>query len=207
MFGTAISPPFDGYHSKDMMRALTYFVGVTIDGFIAAPDGDVGFFPMLDDIIGFMAQDYPETIPTHLREQFAVDGVNKHFDTVIQGRSTYEPALAAGITSPYAHLRQYVVSRTLGASSDPAVEVITDPLAKVRQLKAEDSTFGVWLAGGGKLAGALLPEIDELVIKQYPVVAGRGTPMFDTDFEPTAFELADRKGYPSGATVSRFRRC
>ena len=189
------------------MRALTYFVGITIDGFIAAPDGDVGFFPMLDDIIGFMAQDYPETIPTHLREQFAVDGVNKHFDTVIQGRSTYEPALAAGITSPYAHLRQYVVSRTLGASSDPAVEVIADPLAKVRQLKAEDSTLGVWLAGGGKLAGALLPEIDELVIKQYPVVAGRGTPMFDTDFEPTAFELTDRKGYPSGATVSRFRRC
>nr|WP_237720654.1 MULTISPECIES: hypothetical protein [Rhodococcus] len=91
--------------SKDTMRDLTYFVGITIDGFIAGPDGDIGFFPMHDDILGFVAQEYPETIPTHLREKFGVDGANKQFDTVIQGRATYEPALAVGITSPYAHLR------------------------------------------------------------------------------------------------------
>ncbi|UOT04264.1 dihydrofolate reductase family protein [Rhodococcus opacus] len=188
------------------MRDLTYFVGITIDGFIAGPDGDIGFFPMLDDILGFMAQEYPETIPTHLREQFGVDGANKQFDTVIQGRATYEPALAVGITSPYAHLRQYVASRTLTESPDPAVEVVADPLEKVRKLKAENSALGVWVAGGGELAGTLLPEIDELVVKHYPVVAGRGTPMFGGTFQPTHFDVVHREVYPSGAAVSRFRR-
>jgi hypothetical protein len=41
----------------------------------------------------------------------------------------YEPALRAGITSPYPHLRQYVVSRSITESPDPAVEIIAgDPL-------------------------------------------------------------------------------
>lgn len=86
------------------MRDLTYFVGITIDGFIAGPDGDIGFFPMHDDILGFVAQEYPETIPTHLREKFGVDGANKQFDTVIQGRATYEPPCCRH-HEPYAHLR------------------------------------------------------------------------------------------------------
>jgi hypothetical protein len=43
---------------------------------------------------------------------------------VIQGRATYRPALDIGITSPYAHLRQLVVSTTL-SSPDPAVEIVS----------------------------------------------------------------------------------
>jgi hypothetical protein len=42
-------------------------------------------------------------------------------------------------------LRQYVVSRTIRESPDPAVEIIAgDPLAKVRELKQEDGK-GIWL--------------------------------------------------------------
>ena len=39
------------------------------------------------------------------------------------GRGTYEPGLAVGIASPYPHLRQYVVSSTLGTIDDPGVEL------------------------------------------------------------------------------------
>ncbi len=41
------------------------------------------------------------------------DAPNLRFDTVVMGLGTYRPALDAGLTSPYAHLRQYVVSSTL----------------------------------------------------------------------------------------------
>src|SRR3712207_8366055 len=90
------------------------------------------------------------------------------------GRRTYDPALRLGITSPYAHLRQVVVSRTL-ESPDPDVTVVRDdPVGAVRALKQEDTGLDVYLAGGGQLAGELLPEIDRLVAKVYPVVAGAG---------------------------------
>ncbi|MFE0952219.1 dihydrofolate reductase family protein [Streptomyces mutabilis] len=116
------------------------------------------------------------------------------------GLSTYRPALDNGITSPYAHLRQYVVSSTLAPDTDPAVTVVPDdPSALVRDLKGEVGTaLDVWLCGGGRLAGALLPEIDELLIKTYPVVAGTGVPLVDGAFDPTVFDVAERTAFPHG---------
>ena len=189
------------------MRKLTYYVGSSLDGFIAGPDGEIDFYPLSDELLAFMRDEFSDALPTHVRRAFGIDEKpNRRFDTLIMGRGTYEPALRIGITSPYAHLRQYVVSRTL-QNDDPAVSVVTsDPLAKVRDLKAEEGGLGILLAGGGKLAGALLPEIDELVIKLYPVVAGRGVPMIDGGFRPTAFDLADRRFFENGTTVLTFRR-
>lgn len=44
-----------------------------------------------------------------------LEGVpNKVFDTLVMGRGAYE-ATGASVTSPYSHLRQYVVSRALTA--------------------------------------------------------------------------------------------
>src|SRR4051794_34411466 len=56
--------------------------------------------------------------------------------------------------SPYAHLRQYVVSATLPPGDDPE-GVADDPLGLARRLKQQPGS-GVGLAGGGRLAGALL---------------------------------------------------
>ena len=48
-----------------------------------------------------------------------------------------EPALDVPTTSPYSHLRQYVVSSTL-TIDDPTVQVETgDPIELIRRLKAE----------------------------------------------------------------------
>ncbi|MFI6043246.1 dihydrofolate reductase family protein [Nocardia sp. NPDC051321] len=190
------------------MRKLVYFVGMSLDGYIAGPDGDIGFYPLPDDFTAWLARDYPETLPTHVRPHFgiAADAPNQKFDTLVMGRGTYVPALAAGLTSPYGHMRQYVVSSTLGRIDDPAVQLIErDPVALVRQLKQE-AGLDIWLAGGGKLAAALLGEIDELVIKSYPVVAGTGIPAFDGEFRPTLFTPTDRKEFSNGNQTSWFTR-
>jgi len=159
------------------MRALTYYVGVTLDGFIAAPDGSYDVFPVTEPLLEFITRDFPETLPTHVRGHLQVTGPGARFDAVVMGRATYEPALQAGITSPYAHLDQHVVSTTLPADIDPAVQVGRDPVQLVRRLKAEPGA-GIWLAGGGRLAGALVDEIDVLVLKRYPIVLGSGIPLF-----------------------------
>ncbi|MBA9007570.1 dihydrofolate reductase family protein [Thermomonospora cellulosilytica] len=188
------------------MRRLVYYVGMSIDGFIAGPDGEVDFFPVTPDVLEFFREDYPDVLPTHVREQLGIDADNRNFDTVIQGRRTYEPALEIGVTSPYAHLRQYVVSGGLGGSPDPAVEIVSgDPLARIRELKAEEGR-DIYLAGGARLAGTLLPEIDDLVIKLYPVVAGTGIPLFGADFSPVHFELTGTRPLEGGMVVLTYRK-
>ncbi|MFC4111835.1 dihydrofolate reductase family protein [Nonomuraea zeae] len=188
------------------MRKLTYYVGTSIDGYIAGPNGEVDFYPLAEDMAAGMNAQFPETVPTHIRAQIGLDTPNQRFDTVVMGRGTYEPALSIGVTSPYAHLKQYVVSGTIKSIDDPTVELVAgDPLGLVRRLKQEDGR-DIWLCGGGNLAAAVLPEIDELIIKCYPVVAGTGVSAFAGDFRPTVFTLTGTRTFSNGAVVMTYTR-
>ncbi|GAA3646998.1 dihydrofolate reductase family protein [Nonomuraea antimicrobica] len=188
------------------MRKLVYYIGVSLDGYIAGPDAEVDFYPLSDEMAAWMNARYPETVPTQIRGLIGLDAPNQVFDTVVMGRGTYEFALAEASTSPYAHLRQYVLSSTLKID-DPSVHAETgDATALVRRLKAEDTGMDVYLCGGGRLAAALLPEIDEIILKSYPVVAGGGIPMFAGEFRPTLFSPTRRESFDNGAQVTWLTR-
>lgn len=190
------------------MRKLTYFIATTVDGFIGAPDGDGEFFyAHLDtEFIDHLKAEYPETIATQVRARLGLaDTPCKRFDTVLMGRGTYEPGLKAGVTSPYGHLReQYVISRSLARTPDPAVRLISgDIAARVREMKAEDG-LGIWLCGGADLATQLIDEIDEYVIKTYPVLAGTGMPMSRAGFGVRPLELTGATVLGGGQVVTSY---
>lgn len=187
------------------MRKLVYLVGTTLDGFIAGPGGETDFFPVSEDVIAALVADWPETLPTSARDALGVSGENPTFDTGVMGRQTYLPALDVGVSDPYAHLQTYVVSSALRSPAPTVTVVEGDPVGLVRRLKAE-SGKDIWLIGGGRLAGALLAEIDALVLKVYPVAAGAGTPLFSADFAPQAFRLLDVRALPSGTVILRYER-
>lgn len=185
------------------MRALTYYVAASLDGFIAGPDGEFDVFAFDGGIRETVLAEYPETLPTHARGPLGLtDTPNRRFDTVVMGRGTYEPGLEVGITSPYPHLRQYVVSTSLQVD-DPGVTVVTDPVALVRALKAEDG-LGVWLAGGGRLAATLREDVDALVVKRNPVVLGAGVPLFDGPYAPTRFVPTRARDLDGGVRVEEY---
>lgn len=189
------------------MRSLTYYIGTTLDGRIAGPADETAFFDPDEEVLGLIAREFPDTLPTHVRASAGLGSQADRFDTVVMGRRTYEPALDLGVTDPYAHLRTYVVSRTLGASAEPNVEVIaSDPLDAVRNLKCQEGG-DMWLAGGGELAGELLPEIDELALKIYPCVAGVGRPLFAAStFDGRQWTSTDTKTLSGGMILARYRR-
>jgi dihydrofolate reductase len=193
------------------MRKLVYLIASTIDGFIADPtgidpSGADGLFLTERDYLDHLIDEYPETLPGHLRPVLGIQAENRHFDTVVMGRATYELGVRVGVTSPYPQLRQHVVSQTMAERPDPAVEVIRgDPVAAVQELKQADGK-DIWLCGGGKLAGALRPEIDELVVKLHPVVIGSGIPLFDAAFQPFRYQLASSHACPSGVLFLTYVR-
>ncbi|SDN12421.1 dihydrofolate reductase family protein [Allokutzneria albata] len=188
------------------MRTLSYYIASTVDGFIATPDGAADFFPWEGDHNAVMTAEYPETLPTHVAAAVGLPPSEpRHFDTVLMGRGTYEVVLKEGIRSPYAHLRQYVFSTGL-EQQHPDVEIVPgDPVAKVRELKAQEGK-GIWLCGGGVLAGALREEIDELLVKIYPIVAGSGIPLFDGEFRATGFRLTAHRVFDSGMAFMTYSR-
>jgi dihydrofolate reductase len=185
------------------MRALTYFVAVSVDGFIAGPDraDPTGYWPVSEDYAEHVVAKYPETLTGAARAALGVTVAGTHFDTVISGRRTYEIGLAAGVTNAYPHLRHVVFSRTLGLIPDPAVELIdSDPVEAVRAFKLE-SGKDIWLVGGGDLAGALYAEIDRIVLKLSPLTLGSGVGLFGSSgpFNVRGWRLVDHVVLASGA--------
>ncbi|GAA1249504.1 hypothetical protein GCM10009588_30330 [Microbacterium phyllosphaerae] len=189
------------------MRELTYYIGVTLDGFIAGPADEVDFYPVTPAFAETLGTELADIQPAHVRAgRGGVDEPLTRFDTVVMGRRTFEPALQAGITDPYSQLRTVVFSRSLDDPGEPNVELVrTDPVERVRELKNEEG-LGIYLAGGAVLAGVLLDEIDRLIVKKYPVIVGAGIPMARNEFSPTHFALDQVRSFDNGCVVLEYSR-
>jgi dihydrofolate reductase len=195
------------------MRELVYYIASTLDGFIAGPDGadpsgPDGFWPLAEDYLGHLVATYPETLPGPARQGLGVTAEGTHFDTVLEGRKSYEIGLAAGVPDAYPHLRHLVFSTTLTEVPAPDVELVAgDPVAKVRELKREEGK-DLWLIGGAGLAGSLYSEIDRLIVKLSPLTIGSGIPLFspNTAFAPHLWQLTEHIALDSGAFFLTYDR-
>jgi dihydrofolate reductase len=188
------------------MRALTYFVAVTLDGRIAGRDGDFSAFPVTGDHMDMIVTDYPDTLPGLALAALGRTAPTTRFDTVVMGWNTYAVGLPDGVDDPYPHLRQYVFTQRSGQAAGDVTFTDDDPVAVVQKLKAEPGGAGIWLCGGGRLAASLVDEIDRLVLKVNPLILGEGIPLFDGG-GTRAFTLEASRTFDSGVVVNEYRRC
>jgi dihydrofolate reductase len=187
-----------------VVRELTYYVAVSLDGRIAGPEDDFSAFPVEGDHVDMVLRDYRDTLPSVALEALGLSADGTRFDTVLMGWRTYAAGLAV-TDSPYPHLRQYVLSRSPRTVPDPVTLTGEDPVALVRRLKREDGA-GIWLCGGGVLAGALLDEVDRLVLKVNPVLLGEGPALLERAYEARSFRLERSTPYASGVVVNEYLR-
>ena len=187
------------------MRELVYYVAVSIDGYIAAPDGSYDAFPVEGDHMAVYLSDFADALPAHVLSALDMHPPGNRFDTVIQGRASYDIARAAGIEQPYAHLSEFVATRS--ETTPPAgVTFTADALATVRELKQQEG-LAIYLCGGGNLAGELLPEIDRLILKRNPVVLGDGVRLFgNAGAVVQNFELVSCRSFESGVVMEEYAR-
>src|SRR5215210_8389753 len=111
------------------MRTVTFGVANSLDNFIARADGAVDWLQWTKEAAAFTSR-FWQTI-----------------DTVVMGRKTYEAAVQHG-TNAYPGVKNYVCSRTLQQSPDPAVELVGgDAAAFVAKLKRQKGK-GICIMGG-----------------------------------------------------------
>ena len=165
-----------------MSRLLRYQVAVSLDGFIADPDGGYDWIVM-DPAIDF-------------------DALYNEFDTAVMGRKTHEVSKAQGGDGTLPGLDVIVFSRTLPAITHKGLRIVNDePAAVVRELKA-GSGKDIWLYGGGELFRALLAAglVDTVEVAVIPVLLGNGVPLLPPGGR-TTLKLDHQRTLPSGIVV------
>jgi dihydrofolate reductase len=165
-----------------MSRRLRYQVAVSLDGFIAGPNGEYDWIVM-DPSVDF-------------------DALYKEFDTVVMGRKTYEVTTAQGGHGAMPGLDVVVFSRTLPPAEYPGVRILNDDPGKVvAALKAKPGR-DIWLFGGGQLFRSLLDAglVDTVEVGVMPVLLGAGIPLLPPGAS-TKLVLKDQKTLPATGII------
>jgi dihydrofolate reductase len=171
------------------MRNVVLGLGISLDGYIARPNGNVDFL--------FMPKDYS------MAPFFAT------VDTAIMGRKTLDAALHMGGGSfGGSSMATYVFSHSKPAGErDGLVFINQSPAALIRRLRKR-SGKDIWLMGGGELARAFLKAdlVDGLYLGIVPVLLGEGIPLFPSGFPQRDFTLVENKTYSKGLIALRYKR-
>ena len=171
------------------MRKVVLGLGISLDGYIARPDGAVDFL--------FMPKDY------------SMAPFFKTVDVALMGRKTLEAGLkmTGGKFDNYG-IKCYVISRSLPPGERAGYEVTQkSPEALIREIRKRPGK-NIWMMGGGELAREFLKAdlIDEMEIGVVPTLIGEGIPLFPFGFPQRDFKLVDNKAYSKGLLVLKYER-
>ena len=166
------------------MRKVVYGGAMSLDGFIAGPNGEYDWIVM-DPDVDFAA---------HMAR----------FDTFLIGRKTFEAMRrmgGGGQATP--GIRNVLFSRTLQPGdcpksmtlSDDAVAFVTD----LRETPGKD----IAIFGGGELFRSLLAAglVDEVGFAVIPVLLGGGIPMLPAPADRATLKLKEHRVYEKTGTV------
>ena len=163
------------------MRRVKLSVAMSLDGYIAGPNGEYDWIPMDPDI------DFGELMGS--------------FDTMLMGRKSYEASLEHG--GPGMHgMSVYVFSRTLRQEDCPGVTVSDEPRSTLTALRAMPGK-DIWLYGGGELFRSLMAEglVDGVEIAIVPVLLGGGLPLYPHPASQAKLKLTSHRVYPKTGIV------
>jgi dihydrofolate reductase len=183
------------------MRKLIYSMGVSVDGFIAGPDGEIGLLVPDEELHRFHNDQARET-GVHLYGRRLYETMLPWETAAEENPSAPEHALEfAGI---WKETPKVVFSTTLERVEGNSRLAGEDALEEVRRLKQQP---GKDLAvGGAGLASTLMELIDEFQPVVHPVVLGGGTPYLPRDDERINLELVETRTFGMGAVYLRYQR-
>lgn len=174
---------------KKADRKIIVYIATSADGYIARPDGDVGWLNRLPDTADHGMGKFYKTI-----------------DTILYGRKTYDWAVAyqrksGQKTSVFDDkVANYVFSRKPPKKAEPAVKFVSQSVkAFAKRLRAMPGK-NIWLMGGGGIIASFLDagEIDEFEVYVVPVFIGKGIPLVAPRHRDVLLHLRSAQSYPDG---------
>jgi dihydrofolate reductase len=184
------------------MRQLIYSMGVSLDGFIAGPDGEIDWSEPDEELHRFHNQQTRE-LGAHLLGRRLYE-VMAYWETADQNPSAPEHELE--FARIWKKLPKIVFSTTLEKVEGNARLVrngVVEEVAKLKEQPGED------LAVGGAGLASTLTEgglVDEFRLFVSPVVLGGGTPYFPALHERVDLELVETQTFGSRVVYVRYRR-
>ena len=165
------------------------FVGTSVDGFIARPNGAFDFLPAG----GGEPHGYKEFIAS--------------IDTIVIGRNTFEIVLAFD-PWPYGKKRVVVLSSRpidLAAVKGGKVEHLSGTPAEIVAKLAATGAKHLYIDGGITVQRFLRAGlIQRLIITRVPVLIGEGIPLFGSLPHDVKLQHVATRQYPSGLVQSEY---
>jgi len=165
------------------------FIGTSLDGFIARPNGDLDFLPQG----GGEPHGYDEFIAS--------------VDAIVIGRKTFETVLAFPAW-PYGAKRVVVLSSRpvdFSAVRGGLVEQMAGPPAEIVAKLAASGAHHLYVDGGITIQRFLRAGlIQRLIITRVPVLIGDGIPLFGALPHDVRLRHLATQHYPSGLVKSEY---
>ena len=182
------------------MRKVIYSMGVSLDGFVAGPDGEIDWSAPDEELHRFHNQQTRET-GAHFCGRRLYE-VMAYWDTADENASLPEHELE--FARIWKKLPKIVFSKTLEkveGNARLATGGVADEVAKLKEQPGKDLAVG-----GAGLASTLmrLGLIDEYRLFISPVILGGGTPYFPALDERINLELVETQTFGSRVVYVRY---
>ncbi|HEV7937864.1 MAG TPA: dihydrofolate reductase family protein [Solirubrobacteraceae bacterium] len=183
------------------MRKLIYSMSVSLDGFIAGPDGGIDWSVPDEELFRFHHQQVQE-IGVHLCGR-------RLYETMVYWETAEESPLAAEqveFAQTWKALPKVVFSTTLQSvvgNTRLAGDGVSEEVSRLKQQSGKDIAVG-----GAGLARACmeLELVDEWRLFAIPVLLGGGTPYFPPLEKGVDLELIETRPFGSRVVYLRYRR-
>jgi dihydrofolate reductase len=179
------------------MRKLILRMAISLDGFVAGPNGEADWIFKNPD---------EEAVKFGVAQIRDV-GVHAMGSTTYRAMSTHWPTSTEAWAAPMNEIPKVVFSRTLKEAPWGPVRILDGKLAdEVSKLKAEPGK-DILAHGGASFAQSLarLGLVDEYWLLVQPIALGAGLPMFKDLGKPVELKLVDVKTFPSGRIHETYR--
>ena len=184
------------------MRKLKLQVQMTLDGFVAGPNGELDWMWIgkRDEAILDRVVELAETCDTILLGRGMTRGFVDHWENVLDNQpASIEQPLAKQMVT----MRKIVFSRSESSIRGRNVEVESgDVTEAVNRLKAQ-SGKDIMVYGGARFVSSLISQnlVDEYYIFRRPVAIGKGMTIFSSQLP---FELENTVTYSNGTMLSKY---
>ena len=166
-------------------RRIIVYIATSADGYIARPNGDVGWL------------DRPRPKGNYGMGEFL-----KTIDTILWGRKTYGKGIEMGMRAAGfgKGIKNYVFSHRPQQSVEPGVKFINESIKTFAQRLRSQPGKNVWMMGGGGIIASFLDEseIDEVIIHVVPIFIGEGIPLIEPRHRSVQLKLLSSRSYPDG---------